>query len=340
MPDRRICKKVEEVAAPYFQGTYKGSDAQAAGLIILAAMLLLPTLLPEKIGILTSLVPLPVFYYFVNLGIKKGQVFIRNSILLAAAGALLFGTLPMMLFSLTLVPLGIALSYGVFQRRSPAATGFIGFLILALTWFIYWFCLAMLHQSNPYTTLLVELDKGLSSGLILYEESAELAPETLESVRKAVELLRDYIPKILPALLISGLLSTAWLNLTLGNWLLRKKALALTPWPEYIKWKLPDPFVWLVVLSGAIFLLLPQPLSTLGLNGLIVCSTVYFFQGLAIAASLLNRWSVPRFIRVLIYALIFIQTYGIIILSFLGMVDVWADFRKLNQAHDNRSSSA
>jgi hypothetical protein len=36
-------------------------------------------------------------------------------------------------------------------------------------------------------------------------------------------------------------------------------------------------------------------------------------------------------IRILIYALIFIQTYGIIILSFLGLADVWADFRKLNQ---------
>jgi hypothetical protein len=39
-------------------------------------------------------------------------------------------------------------------------------------------------------------------------------------------------------------------------------------------------------------------------------------------------------LRVLIYALIFIQTYGIIILSFLGMADVWADFRKLNQVDE------
>jgi uncharacterized protein YybS (DUF2232 family) len=62
---------------------------------------------------------------------------------------------------------------------------------------------------------------------------------------------------------------------------------------------------------------------------------VYFFQGLAIVASLLNKWSVPMLIRVLIYALIFIQTYGIIILSFLGLADVWADFRKLDQADKN-----
>jgi len=175
---------------------------------------------------------------------------------------------------------------------------------------------------------------------MLYEDSAELAPETLESLQRAVELLRINIPKILPAILISGLLSTVWLNLALGNWLLKKKDRDLTRWPEYNEWKLPDPLVWLVVLSGVIFLLFPQPLSLLGLNGLIICGIIYFFQGLAITASLLNRWSVPRLIRVLIYALIFIQTYGIIVLSFLGLVDVWADFRKLNQAADNHNSTA
>ncbi len=327
------------MAAPHFQGRLKVNEAQFAGLILLAVMLLLPSLFPEKIGWLSSLVPLPVFYYLVSLRNKEGSSPIRSGILLAAGGALLFGSLPMLLFSLTLVPVGIAFSYGVFNRKSPVATGFIGSLILAFTWLLYWSVLALLHQTNPYAALLVELDSGLSSGLILYEESAELAPETLESVRMAVELLRVYIPKILPALLVSALLSIVWLNLALGNWLLKKKARELTPWPDYNEWKLPDPFVWVVVLSGVIFLLLPQPLSVFGLNGLIVCSTVYFFQGLAIAASLLNRWSVPRLIRVLIYALIFIQTYGIIVLSFLGLIDVWADFRRLNQTGDSRNNS-
>jgi uncharacterized protein YybS (DUF2232 family) len=328
------------VFAPYFQDRYKGGEAQFAGMIMMAAMLLIPTLFPDKIGWLASLVPLPVFYNLVSLGKKRGVIPIRNGVLLAAGGALLSGSLPMLLFSLTLVPLGIALAHGVFSRKSPVATGFIGFLALALVWCLYWSGLALLHQTNPYATLVAELDTGLSSGLVLYEQSAELAPATLESVRNAVQLLRVYIPRILPALLVSALLSTVWLNLLLGNWLLRKKSKAMTPWPAYDEWKVPDPFVWLVVLSGMMFLLLPPPLRLLGLNGLIVCSTVYFFQGLAIAVSLLNRWSVPRLIRVLIYALIFIQTYGIIVLSCLGLADVWADFRKLNQAGDNGNSRA
>jgi uncharacterized protein YybS (DUF2232 family) len=327
------------LAAPYFQGRHKDSDAQFAGLVVLAAVLLLPALFPGKIGWLSSLVPLPVFYCLVNLGIKRGSIPVRNGIFIAAGAAVIFGSLPMLIFSLTLVPVGIAFSTCVFNKRSPVATGFIAFWVLAVSWLLYWSGLALLLQTNLYSTLLTEIDMGLHSGLMLYEDSAELAPETLEGVRVAVDLLRVYIPKILPAILISGLLITVWLNLVLGNLLLKKKDSKLTPWPEYQEWKLPDPFVWLVVLSGVMFLLLPSPLSTLGLNGLIVCSTVYFFQGLAIAASLLNRWSVPGLIRVPIYALIFIQTYGIIVLSFLGMIDVWADFRKLNQAGDKHNNS-
>ncbi len=326
------------MCGPYFQDRVKDREVRFAGLILLPALLLLPTIFPENIGWMTTLVPLPVFYYLVCFGKSRGYVLVRNSVLLAAGGALLSGSLPLLIFSLTLVVLGIALAAGVFSGKTPAVTGFIGFVALALTWLLYWAGLAMLFQTNPYATLLTGLDKGLSSGLQLYEETAALAPETLESIRRAVELLRVYIPKILPALIVTALLSIVWLNLVLGNFLLRRKDTRLTSWPEYNEWKLPEPFVWLVVLSGAMLMLLPQPLSRLGLNGLIVCIAIYFFQGLAIAASLLKRWSVPRFIRVLIYALIFIQTYGIIVMSFLGLVDVWADFRKLDQAGDNRNS--
>jgi len=327
------------VAVLYSQGKHEGHKAHFTCLVLLTSVLLFPTLLPEKIGWLTSFVPLPIFYYLVILGKKDGTILIRNAILLSAVGALLIGSMPVLLFSIAMVPLGVTFSQAVFNRKNPVATGFTGFLFLVLAWILFWSGLGMIHQSNPYTTLLVELDEGLSSGLMLYEETAGLAPETLEAVRSAVELLRNYIPKVLPALLVSAILTITWLNLVLGNWLLKKKDKELTNWPDYIEWKLPEPLVWLVITAGISVFLLPAPISTIGLNVLIVCITVYFFQGLAIVASLLNKWSVPMLIRVLIYALIFIQTYGIIILSFLGLLDVWADFRKLNHVEKNPNAS-
>ena len=319
------------MVTPYSQGRNKGHKVYFTGLVLLTAVLLFPSLLPEQIGWLTSFVPLPIFYYLVILGNRDGTILIRNAILLSALGALLIGSMSVLIFSLAMVPLGVTFSYAVFNRKNPVETGFIGFLFLALAWILFWISLGMIHQTNPYTTLLVELDEGLASGLMLYEESAELAPETLESIRNAVELLRNYIPKVLPGLLVSAILTITWLNLVIGNWLLKKKDTKLTSWPDYIEWKLPEYLVWLVIIAGICVFLLPSPIDNIGLNVLIVCTTVYFFQGLAIVASLLNKLSVPMMIRILIYALIFIQTYGIIILSFLGLADVWADFRKLNQ---------
>ena len=323
------------MAVPYSQDRHKGNETHFAGLIVLTGMLLIPTLLPEKIGWIASFVPLPIFYYLVILGIKDGTILIRNAILLSVAGAFLIGSIPVLIFSFAMVPLGVAFSRAVTNRKTPVEAGFIGSLFLFLALILFWSGLGMIHQINPYTTLLVELDEGFSSGLLLYEESAELEPETLESVKNAVELLRNNIPKVLPALLISAILTIAWINLILGHWLLKKKNTELTTWPDYIEWKLPEPLVWLVIISGITVFLLPAPMRIIGLNVLIVCATVYFFQGLAIVASLLNKWSVPKLIRVLIYALIFVQTYGIIILSFLGLADVWADFRKLNQTDEN-----
>ena len=328
------------MAVPYSQGRHEGHKAHITALILLTAVLLFPTLLPEKIGWLTSFVPLPIFYYLVILGKKDGTILIRNAILLSAVGAFFIGSTPVLIFSIAMVPLGVAFSHAVFNKKNPVETGFIGFLFLVLAWILFWFGLGIIHQTNPYTVLLGELDEGLLNGLLLYEESAKLAPETLESVRIAVELLRNYIPKILPALLISAILTITWLNLVLGNLLLKKKNKELTEWPDYIEWKLPEPLVWLVIIAGITVFLLPAPINIIGFNVLIVCATVYFFQGLAIVASLLNKWSVPMLIRILIYALIFIQTYGIIILSFLGLADVWADFRKLNQVDENPNTTA
>jgi uncharacterized protein YybS (DUF2232 family) len=323
------------VAIPFSQIRQKTQDAPLAGFVLLTAVLLLPTIIPGKMGWLTSLVPLPIFYYLVVLGKRNGLILMRNALLFSAGVAFIIGSVPILIFSLTMVPLGITFSHALNNRQTPVKAALVGSMFLALTWVLFWSGLGMLHQTNPYASLLTELDAGLTGSLVLYEESAKLAPETLQSVRNVVEALRIYIPKILPALLFSGILTITWLNLALGNWLLKKRDKELSPWPEYNAWKLPEPIVWLVILGGITVFLLPAPLGTVGINVLIICITLYFFQGLAIIASLMNKWSVPRAIRVLIYALIFIQTYGIILLSFLGLADVWADFRKLNNTGEN-----
>ena len=99
-------------------------------------------------------------------------------------------------------------------------------------------------------------------------------------------------------------------------------------WPPYRDWRLPDITVWAVIASGIMLFMPTTGARLFGLNGLMVCAVLYFFQGLAVLGTLFNRWRVPPVVRILINMLTLMQLYGLLFLSVLGLIDVWADFKK------------
>jgi uncharacterized protein YybS (DUF2232 family) len=120
---------------------------------------------------------------------------------------------------------------------------------------------------------------------------------------------------------------TVWVNLVIGNWLLAKRA-GFAPWPSSRQWRLPDWLIWGVILAMIATLASPAGMSAFGLNLLLILGLLYFFQGLGVLGSLLDRWSVPPPLQALIYFLFIIQYYGVILIAILGLIDVWADFRR------------
>lgn len=62
---------------------------------------------------------------------------------------------------------------------------------------------------------------------------------------------------------------------------------------------------------------------------LIVMGTIFFFQGLAIAAFYFERWKLPFYVKGVIYAVVFLQQFASMAIAVLGLFDVWFDFRKL-----------
>lgn len=73
-----------------------------------------------------------------------------------------------------------------------------------------------------------------------------------------------------------------------------------------------------------------EPGRTLGLNVLLVSGLLYCFQGTAIMVFYFSKWNVPVFLRTIIYFIFFFQSFGAILLAVIGVIDVWADTRKLN----------
>ena len=133
----------------------------------------------------------------------------------------------------------------------------------------------------------------------------------------------------MPSLLAIWLLLAVWLTMGAGAAAIRKRRADLMPWPPYSDWRLPDIIVWAVIVSGILLFLPGTAVRLAGLNGLIICLVLYFFQGVAVLSTLFIRWRVPTPVRILIYLLTFMQLYGPLFLSVLGLVDVWANFKKL-----------
>lgn len=177
------------------------------------------------------------------------------------------------------------------------------------------------------------LDKGLGAGRDLYRQSAEVPPETLKQIEAAYDELRVILPKVLPALILIMVMITVWANLAIGNWLLAKRA-GIAPWPSSRQWRLPDWLIWGVILAMIATLTSPERINVFGLNLLLILGLLYFFQGMGVLGGLLARWSVPAPLQALIYFLFIIQYYGVILIAILGLIDVWADFRRPREQKD------
>jgi uncharacterized protein YybS (DUF2232 family) len=96
-------------------------------------------------------------------------------------------------------------------------------------------------------------------------------------------------------------------------------------------WEAPG---WLIfVLIGAgFFLLVPnQVMQMTGVNVLLVCSLVYFFQGLAILAYSFRRFQVPWFFRWTVYLLLIFLKPAMLLVILIGLIDLWLDFRQLHR---------
>jgi uncharacterized protein YybS (DUF2232 family) len=97
---------------------------------------------------------------------------------------------------------------------------------------------------------------------------------------------------------------------------------------EFRAWKLPDTVVWAALLAaaGTFFDVNPEWVHWVSANIFNVMVMLYFFQGLAIIVDFFVTKKVSPIWRLVTYVFIFSQLF--LMVSFIGFVDLWVDFRK------------
>jgi uncharacterized protein YybS (DUF2232 family) len=93
-------------------------------------------------------------------------------------------------------------------------------------------------------------------------------------------------------------------------------------------WHAPDVWVWGLILTLVLIMLPNEALKIMGWNFSILATLVYLMQGIAILEHYLKKAHIQPIIRGLIQAIILALPIVVCVIA-LGVVDIWADFRKV-----------
>ena len=289
--------------------------------LILAASVLLPI-----IGIFCSLLlPLPTLYY----RIKLGRIFsalipiISLVILMVAMRAFPFD----IVFVAVLLIIGFSLGELQELKFSIEKTMLLTCGLASLGGAVS----LILFSASTGHSLLADFSQSVAHNrefLLQLYRSMGMPAESIPDFERFLNEIQSIVIRILPALIITTTLFVIWINILLGRYLLKSRNLGYQAYGRLNLWQAPDYLIWGVIGFG-LLMLIPDDLSkTIGLNGLMTMMMVYFFQGVAIVSFFFEKKQVPRFAKIMLYALLILQEVLLVVIA-IGFIDVWANFRKL-----------
>ncbi len=287
---------------------------------------LLLQLLAGQLGmlgmLLNFLVPVPLAYASMRRGLGVGGL----GALLACLAMLGLGGLTAMLafamqFALPAVVIAALLRRGIFWDRG-VLVGTGGLLALAAVGLWFYSNSAGLDIGS-----LVEqyIQGEVNTALSLAGQGNLTADQTAE-FRTVVEQMGRFLHRTFPAwvALVTGLMMVLQVfflqRLSRGHYQIAGR--------EFSRWKAPDLLIWPLIVTGFGTVFGSGPAQMVSLNILVVLLPIYFLQGLAVVSYFFSRKGIPLVLRGFGYLLIAVLNPLPIIVTGIGVFDLWADFRK------------
>lgn len=100
------------------------------------------------------------------------------------------------------------------------------------------------------------------------------------------------------------------------------------PGRPFPAWKAPEQLVWVLIAAGFLVAFVDGVAGTFGLNLLVVLLPIYFLQGLAVIDCYFRRKAFTPVVRAIGYVLVTLINPLPMLVTGIGVFDLWADFRK------------
>jgi len=274
----------------------------------------------------TFFVPLPTLFYRSKFGRKIGIAVPGFTIiaLIIILGRLSFDVF----FFIELLLIGFVLSELIELKFSIEKT-----FIYSCAVVLFSSILVVLFYSNITGIQLGSLVsayivKNLELTLEFYNNIG-MPEENIHLISSSMESFQYVLIRIIPALAIASTLFIIWTSLMLAKPLLKAKKLFYPDFGLLNLWKAPEYLVWVAIPCGILLLIPDKAVRLMGINGILILMTIYFFQGMAIVSFYFEKKQFPRLLRFFLYSLIAIQQVILLIVVILGFFDIWFNFRKL-----------
>lgn len=161
-------------------------------------------------------------------------------------------------------------------------------------------------------------------------QAAGYTAEMVQTYSEALNKLKSVIIRLTPASMLLGGIA----QYTIGYlWFYGRTARTeteATPMESFVLWKMPFAVVPAVIIGVLMRLMGGETLKLYADNLLAVLAVFYCVTGLALIEFFMQRFGLPRIMRVLFYLLLFFtQLAGFIVTVLLGFIDSFADWRKV-----------
>jgi len=272
------------------------------------------------------------------LGLRHG---LKWSVLATVVSGIILSMLVTPMQALTLVLgfglLGIVLGEALKRDLSIGKIIWLGASASLLSKILLFFAATFLLGVNSFTENFTMLQKSMEQALAIYKDMG-MDKAQLEMMKESLSNIMDLMKIIFPALLVIASIIDTFLNYILSQLILKRLGYPAKKVPPFSEWRLPRWVVWGFI-TGIIFLIAGQHykiegLTTIGLNLQYFSSMLFLIQGFSVVTFYLKKYKTNNFLISFILLVLFITPFFVGILVWVGLFDVWFDYRRLSRGNN------
>ena len=316
--------------------------ANLAVLIFFTFLALAVTYFLPFIGFI-SLAMLPIPCILLMLSGRK-----RDAIISAVAGVILLFLLDYTFAAVILVTIvAISFNYKYFFNKGKKILiiVFSIFLIFIVAAILYILIESLAVGSNPINDVskVYNAYNGYINDLPndpivkIYQGLFSVEAGQFSTILKQTQSLFRFLPKLLPGVFCVFFGATSLINYVASTSILGRYDIRLNLLPKFKEWDISWYWCWGIIL-GIILVIIPQMnswydvlIDVIGYNLIIIFGSLYLVLGASTLWGLFERFNLIAFWRYFILFVIILTPGFILFLPVIGLVDIWANLRKLNR---------